>query len=137
MHTVHGMKMQSGAGGSDFLWTTDSAASTVSKWDPATGARLATIGSKGTGLHPLQFGSVADVAFDATGAVYVSDGDGGINARVAKLDKTMAVACVYFFRGFALQLLANIVDVHMVFMMACDKRPACIAHTCSQLVTAL
>lgn len=89
------MKMQSIENGGSFLWTTDSGASTVSKWDPATGSRLATIGSKGTGLHPLQFGSVADVAFDTSGGVYISDGDGGINARVVKLDKNLAVVYVH------------------------------------------
>ena len=92
--TMHGMKSQLHAtvtsGGQPPLWTTDAGNATVSKWDPTNGARLATVGAgKGTATHPLQFGSVADVAFDDSGAVYISDGDGGVNARVLKLDASL------------------------------------------------
>jgi DNA-binding beta-propeller fold protein YncE len=85
--TVHGMHMQDGG---KYLWVTDAKGSVVHKFLAATGQLLATIGEHGTGLAPtLQFGSVADIAFDAHGAVYISDGDGGCNARVIKLDKSL------------------------------------------------
>jgi hypothetical protein len=80
---MHGMKMQE-INGSEFLWVTDSAGSVVIKYDYSTGRRLATLGSHGTGTHPYQFGSVADIAHGPDGAYYISDGDGGINSRVAK-----------------------------------------------------
>jgi|EP01046_Picozoa_sp_COSAG06_P038054 hypothetical protein len=86
---MHGMHMQS-VGGKQFLWITDTRGSKVSKFDPASGKLLASLGSHGTGLHPeIQFGSVADVAFDASGAVYISDGDGGVDSRIMKLDSSL------------------------------------------------
>ena len=91
MKSVHGMRMQHGSGGMDTLWVTDSAASAVLKFDPANGKLLSTMGSKGTGVDPLQFGSVADVSFSSKGDVFISDGDGGINARVIKLNSAMQV----------------------------------------------
>jgi len=72
-----------------FLWVTDSGAGKVLKFDALSGTLLAVLGAHGTGLHPLQFGAVADVAFDAGGNVYISDGDGGINSRVVKLDPSL------------------------------------------------
>lgn len=87
-HTVHGMHMQL-VKGSAYLWVTDAGAGKVHKFDATTGKLLLTVGSKGTGLAPLQFGSVADVAFDDEGSVYISDGDGGVNARILKLDSKL------------------------------------------------
>ena len=84
--TMHGMHMQQLGGGKQALWITDSHNSKVHKFDPATGKLLATLGTHGTALHPLQFGSVADIAFDAEGNLYISDGDGGVDARIMKLD---------------------------------------------------
>ena len=46
---------------------------------------LGTAGQAGNGTFPLQFGNVADVAFDTSGALFVSDGDGGVNNRVVKI----------------------------------------------------
>jgi hypothetical protein len=89
--SLHGMQVQKVAGGTTFLWTTDSANATVSKWDPVTGTRITAIGGKGTAVHPVQFGSVADAAFDQAGMVYLSDGDGGINARVLKLNPALGL----------------------------------------------
>lgn len=89
--SIHGMHMQTSAAGDNFLWTTDSAGSSVSKWDPKTKTRVTSLGTRGQGLHPLQFGSVADLAFDNDGAIYISDGDGGINARVLKLDGSFSL----------------------------------------------
>ena len=85
--TVHGMHMQV-HGGSEFLWVTDAGAGKISKFDAHTGKLLATLGSHGTAISPVQFGSVADIAFDAAGAIYISDGDGGCNALILKLDGT-------------------------------------------------
>lgn len=56
------------------------------------GELLGTIGtcgehSQGTGLDPIQFDKVTDVAFDANGNLFVSDGDlGGLNNRVLKMN---------------------------------------------------
>ena len=84
---MHGLHMQSLPNGTQYLWMTDSAHSLVRKFNPATGKLLATLGSKGTALKPaIEFGSVADIAFDTAGAIYISDGDGGINSRIMKLD---------------------------------------------------
>jgi len=89
--TVHGMRMQHIAA-RDVLWVTDSAASVVLQYDASTGKLLDTMGTKGTGVNPLQFGNVADVAFSTkTADVFISDGDGGINARVIKLNADMEV----------------------------------------------
>ena len=53
-------------------------------------------GTEGSGLDPLQFGNVADVATDDSGNVWISDGDGGINNRVLQLknDSSLGVARV-------------------------------------------
>jgi len=56
------------------------------------GNLLSTIGrcaenSQGTGLNPLQFDKVTDIAWSAPGDFFVSDGDlNGLNNRVLKLD---------------------------------------------------
>lgn len=83
--TVHGMKIQQ-VGTAEYLWVTDSGNSTVHKYSLPDGKLLMSLGSKGTATHPLQFGSVADVAFDGNGSAYISDGDGGINSRISKLN---------------------------------------------------
>ena len=54
-------------------------------------ASAGTRGAEGSGLDVLQFGSVADVAVGTgnfEGSLWTSDGDGGINNRVARLDTT-------------------------------------------------
>lgn len=74
-----------------FVWITDVNGHTVSKFD-REGNLLVQLGQKGIAghsLHPLQFGNVADVASDKSGNIYISDGDGGVNNRVIKLDRHM------------------------------------------------
>lgn len=90
IETMHGMHMQQDdQKGQMYLWVTDSHAGKVMKFDPMTGKLLVTLGSHGTDISPVQFGSVADVAFDAEGSVYISDGDGGVNSRILKLDSSL------------------------------------------------
>ena len=73
------------------LWVTDTGDHTLKQYEVASGKLLLTLGTPssgggGNGTQPvLQFGNVADVAFDASGALYISDGDGGVNNRVLKL----------------------------------------------------
>ena len=81
--SVHGMKVHN-----ENLWVTDTKSHTVNKYDAATGKLLLTLGTagkSGNGTNPVQFGSVADVAFDSSGNLFISDGDGGENNRVMKL----------------------------------------------------
>eukprot|EP01043_Picozoa_sp_COSAG02_P079444 COSAG02_NODE_18383_length_942_cov_1.027284_1_plen_164_part_10 len=95
VETMHGMHMQQDdKAGQMFLWVTDSHAGKVMKFEPMTGKLLVTLGSHGTGISPIQFGSVADIAFDADGSLYISDGDGGANARIMKLDSSFKVVWV-------------------------------------------
>jgi hypothetical protein len=90
--SIHGMALQPSISkpGLDnpSLWITDTGDHTLRRFNVASGAlevTLGTAGQAGNGTYPLQFGSVADVAFDASGALYVSDGDGGVNNRVLKI----------------------------------------------------
>lgn len=67
------------------LWVADIVNGTVLRLDPATGAVLELIGSKGLGTNPPQFSSPADIAAGPGGALWVSDGDGGAANRVLRL----------------------------------------------------
>jgi DNA-binding beta-propeller fold protein YncE len=64
-----------------------------------TGELVQTIGQcgkPGTGIDPLQFDRVTDVAADSAGFLYISDGDiGGLNHRVVKLDPGLRVVAVW------------------------------------------
>jgi hypothetical protein len=90
---IHGLRASSRhgpvAGGAD-LWATDAKASKILGFNGGTGKLVTSFGSRGTGTHPqLQFGSVADLAFSQNGSeMFISDGDGGINSRVARLTAT-------------------------------------------------
>ncbi|XP_078665863.1 NHL repeat-containing protein 3-like [Branchiostoma floridae x Branchiostoma belcheri] len=46
---------------------------------------LGTPGKRGSGLDPLQFDQVSDLAFNPSGDMFVVDGDDGINHRLLKL----------------------------------------------------
>jgi len=89
--TAHGIRVQhSAADNSTYVWVTDEgdggSGHTVKRFVAATGELLLTLGTagqNGTGVDPFQFDNVADVAFDANGTVFVSDGDGGENNRVS------------------------------------------------------
>lgn len=67
------------------VWVADIAGGRVQQYAAASGALLRSVGSEGTGVNPLQFSAVADVALTPAGDVLVSDGDGGANNRVLKL----------------------------------------------------
>lgn len=71
--TVHGMKIDASTA-PPTLWVTDSGKGRVRWYEPATGELLGSLGTKGSSIDPLEFGSVADIAFDAEGGVYISDG---------------------------------------------------------------
>ena len=50
----------------------------------------------GSGLDPLQFDKVTDIAWDALGKVYISDGDlGGKNNRIVVLDSRLSLLDVW------------------------------------------
>lgn len=91
---VHGMNAALVSSGHAQLFVTDVLNHTVSvlTLDGQLQAQVGTPGLAGSGTAPLQFGSVADVDFDVMGGVaYVSDGDGGVNARVLALDMNNAL----------------------------------------------
>lgn len=83
LKSPHGM--QPGLASSS-LWVTDIEGGAVQEYDAATGKLLNSVGSEGTGINPPQFSAVADVAVTPAGDLLVSDGDGGSNNRVLKLD---------------------------------------------------
>jgi hypothetical protein len=87
----HGLHIMQKQGSSPWIWITDSQNCTVQAFDPS-GRRLALLGSPGVcshNLYPLQFGSVADITSDSNGNIYISDGDGGVNDRVVKLNRDL------------------------------------------------
>jgi len=93
---AHGMKAQN-VGPETFLWLTDVGdqknGHTVKKYS-VNGTLLLTLGTPGkagTGKDPIQFGNVADIAFDHHGNMFVSDGDGGVNNRVVKFNSDLKV----------------------------------------------
>ena len=81
------------AGGPDRVWVCDFFAHALVAFD-GHGTRQLTIGTPGiagNGTSPtMQFGSVADAVTDGKGGIYSSDGDGGINNRVVKLQQAVA-----------------------------------------------
>jgi hypothetical protein len=90
---LHGLASQVTASGEAFLWVADISEHTVKVFS-LTGKLIKTLGIPnvaGSGLSPLQFGSVADIAFSNGGMIYISDGDGGVNNRVVALDQSGAV----------------------------------------------
>lgn len=96
----HSISFDAGPDGSTIAWVTDMAPPLLAgqgyghclKSFTLSGELLSTIGtcgenSQGTGLDPVQFDKVTDVAWDAAGDLLVSDGDlDGLNNRVLKLD---------------------------------------------------
>ncbi|KAJ8024165.1 NHL repeat-containing protein 3 [Holothuria leucospilota] len=94
LEQVHGLTFHTDLQGKQSLWATDvgngSYGYTVKEYslDGALLRMLGTPGIAGSHLKPLQFGNVADVAFDARGLLYAVDGDGGVNNRLIKLNST-------------------------------------------------
>lgn len=96
----HSISLRQGADGEVRAWITDMAPPLLAgpsfghclKSFTLSGTLLASIGtcaidSQGTGLDPVQFDKVTDVAWDAAGHLLVADGDlDGLNNRVLKLD---------------------------------------------------
>ena len=66
-----------------------------------SGGDIGTIGScaagaEGSGLYPVQFDKVTDIAFDSKGQRWITDGDlGGLNNRVLQLDENNNVLQVW------------------------------------------
>jgi hypothetical protein len=101
----HSISFQPNSGASTSVWITDMAPPLLAgqgyghclKQFSLTGNPTSTIGtcaenSQGTGLSPVQFDEVTDIAWDHAGALLVSDGDlHGLNNRVLKLDATGTV----------------------------------------------
>jgi DNA-binding beta-propeller fold protein YncE len=87
LESPHGLASSFGVGapGPSALWVTDIVNGTVLQLDPASGAVLTLVGSKGLGTAPPQFSAPADLALASSGALWVSDGDGGQANRVLQL----------------------------------------------------
>ena len=62
---------------------------TVKSFSPAGTVEhvLGTAGKAGSGLAPLQFDQVADLAISSSGEIFIVDGDGGMNNRLIKLQQ--------------------------------------------------
>lgn len=96
----HSLSIHTAPDGSTQVWITDMAppqpagpafGHCLKRFTPE-GRLVATLGtcgqhSQGTGLDPVQFDKVTDVAWNAAGQLLVTDGDvGGLNNRVLRLD---------------------------------------------------
>ena len=79
----HGLQGQ----GNSSVWVVDIAGYVATQFD-LNGAvlRQAGTGKAGNSVSPPEFSAPADVAFTSTGAIAISDGDGGSNNRVLVLD---------------------------------------------------
>ncbi len=98
----HSVSLKALPGGGALAWVTDMAPPQPAgpayghclKAFTLAGSLVSTIGtcaadSQGTGLDPVQFDKVTDVAWDAAGHLLVTDGDlGGLNNRVLQLTPT-------------------------------------------------
>src|SRR5262249_18487422 len=97
----HSLRVRQLPNGEKRIWVTDMAPPTqqvvavghcVKEFDEA-GVLLGSIGTcgadtGGSGLNPVQFDKVTDIAFDSKGTRWISDGDlGGLNNRVLQLDE--------------------------------------------------
>lgn len=83
--TPHGLT--TGLGSPATIWVSDIGDATVKQFDLA-GNLLAKIGvslTPGSGLDPVQFSSIADVALTPWGDVVTVDGDAGVNNRMLGL----------------------------------------------------
>lgn len=96
----HSLTFQNNNDGTYFIWITDMAppltagnycGHCLKKFD-INGNYLGSIGTcgektEGTGLNPVQFDKVTDIAFDSNGYLWVTDGDiNGLNNRVLQID---------------------------------------------------
>ncbi|WP_029059839.1 hypothetical protein [Stappia stellulata] len=100
----HSLTFQTADDGTDYAWITDMAPPVtasesyghcVKKFtlDGTYRGSIGTCGetSQGTGLDPVQFDKVTDVAFDSGGLMWVTDGDlDGLNNRVLSIDPATA-----------------------------------------------
>lgn len=105
----HSVELHTAASGQRSVWITDMAPPLVAgtgyghclKRFTLNGELVGTIGtcgqhSQGTGLDPVQFDKVTDVAFDSDGKLFVTDGDlDGLNNRVLKLEPDGTVLQVW------------------------------------------
>ncbi|XP_071487596.1 NHL repeat-containing protein 3-like [Diadema antillarum] len=92
LQDLHGMRYQYNQTNQiGYVWVTDVGDGpygyTVKRLrtDGALDMMLGVAGKAGTSLQPLQFGNVADLAFNEEGTLYIADGDGGVNNRVVKV----------------------------------------------------
>jgi DNA-binding beta-propeller fold protein YncE len=98
LESPHGMFAQSGQPST--LWITDIEAATVKQFNISGGLlqSVGTANSGGGGLSPVQFSAPADLYCDPS-AVYISDGDGGINNRVLKLSGSNLESVLFHIGG--------------------------------------
>ena len=96
----HSLRFQRLRVGGDRVWITDMAPPLLAgsryghcvKEFSLAGKFVRSIGtcgknSEGSGLNPVQFDKITDIAFDSLGMFWISDGDlGGLNNRVLQLD---------------------------------------------------
>jgi DNA-binding beta-propeller fold protein YncE len=98
---AHGLAIQNTKGGKTTIWVTDQTNKVVKRFSQI-GTTLAVLGTPGvasTGLSPLQFDWVADIAFSDDGSIYISDGDLGMNSRILKLDSSLNLVWAIGNRG--------------------------------------
>lgn len=104
----HSLRVQRVASGEHRIWVTDMVPPSPAQIVPRghcvkefslAGQYLGTIGTcgtRGSGLNPVQFDKVTDIAFDSKGLRWISDGDiGGLNNRVLQLNTDNKVLRVW------------------------------------------
>ncbi|HEV7407131.1 MAG TPA: hypothetical protein VGO01_01490 [Bradyrhizobium sp.] len=104
----HSLRIQVLPGGERRIWVTDMVPPSLQiphghcvKEFTEQSYLVGTIGAcggnlQGTGLDPVQFDKVTDIAFDSQGLRWISDGDvGGLNNRVLQLDANSNVLQVW------------------------------------------
>lgn len=132
----HSITLQAQANGELFVWITDMAPPQSAgsgfghclKKFSTEGKLLGTVGtcaenSQGTGLDPVQFDKVTDVAFDSEGNLFVTDGDlNGLNNRVLKMAPGGAVLMVWSAPGNQAGSGPKEFDLpHAILVDECDR----------------
>ncbi|XP_007247332.3 NHL repeat-containing protein 3 [Astyanax mexicanus] len=102
----HGIFVANASSPEPSVWVTDVGngpyGHTVKQYSPSGKLLqvLGTAGKAGSSLTPLQFDQPAEIfVHDATGEIYIVDGDGGLNNRLIKLSKDLQVLWMHGEKG--------------------------------------